>query len=247
MSLSSSPHSSPQQQSQPSSSVSSLSSSSHFFHQIRSQPATSLHPTYSQSSSSLHSSTISTPSQSNRSQSQQHTTSQPSTSSFISSSSYSSSTPATSQSNRRSLPTTMPRTIHTIHSADTPTFELRQSKKDSHRKYSFKYCFAKCQNNNKTPGISFSKIPKKPECKANMKKPRNVRTFHKKLNHHNLVMKRCGMKEGTWKQNARFCSFHSTESVILKKKIDICGVVEEIVFEYKNVPTGKVLKLRKVA
>ena len=36
----------------------------------------------------------------------------------------------------------------------------------------------------------------------------------------------------------RFCSRHSTENVRLKKNIYVCGVVEDIVFVYRNVPDG---------
>ena len=139
---------------------------------------------------------------------------------------------------RPTLPTTIPRNPLTAVTVQPPTFELRRSRKDTDRPYSFKCCFVKCENNDKSHGISFTKIPKKPETKADMNIPRNVRTFNKKLVHHNLLMSRCGLKDKIWKQSMRYCSEHATENVRLKKKIDVCGLCEEIEYEFANVPTG---------
>ena len=80
----------------------------------------------------------------------------------------------------RLLPTTVSRNIHTVPTLQPPTFELRRSRKESDRKYSFKCCFSKCNNNNRTPGVSFTKIPRETVEKADMTKPRNVITYQKK-------------------------------------------------------------------
>ena len=78
-----------------------------------------------------------------------------------------------------------------------------------------------------------------------MKKPRNVRTFFKKVHYHNLLMQRCGLPDSAWKKDMRFCSHHSTENVRLRKKVNVCGTVEDIVFEYRNIPNGSGIQTEK--
>ena len=131
----------------------------------------------------------------------------------------------------------MTRDTHAALTAPEPSFLLRGERKETERSFSYRCCIENCNNNNKSPGVKFTTIPKKPVSKADMKKTRNVLTFLKNLLHHELIMERCSIiSPKKWSQNTRYCSAHATENVRLKKKVDVCGVVEEIEFEYKNVP-----------
>ena len=200
--------------------------------------STSSQPSSSTSIFISNSTSLSQPSSQSSSQSSSSNTS--STSNFTSSKFYQITSTTRNRRRRFILPTTTSRNIQTSAAVtvEEPTFELRRSRKKTDRKFSFKCCFPNCHNNNNAPGVSFTKVMKEPVAKADMTKPRNLRNFHRKLNHHTLLISRCGLKNKKWTQNTRFCTQHTTETVRLKKKINICGAVEEIVFEYKNIPTG---------
>ena len=138
----------------------------------------------------------------------------------------------------RRLPTTMPRDVHTAVTVPAPEFTLRKERKQSVRGCSFKCCFANCQNNSNTEGVTFKKIPMKPIMKADMSIPRNVRTYHKKLTYHNLLMTKCGLKDQKWRASLRFCSAHTNKTMKVREQVNVCGVREEIDFIFKDVPTG---------
>ena len=77
--------------------------------------------------------------------------------------------------------------------------------------------------------------------KANMNKPRNVRTYHKRLAYYNLLIERCGIKAPRqWKSGMRYCSEHANETVRLTKKVEVCGIIEDLEFELTNVPSGRI-------
>ena len=48
-----------------------------------------------------------------------------------------------------------------------------------------------------------------------------------------------------WSENTRYCSCHATETVRLKKKVDVCGAVEELEMVFNNVPTGSGIQTAK--
>ena len=143
---------------------------------------------------------------------------------------------------RRSLPSIIARNIVNNLPLEESTFMLRRARKDSDRKFSFKCCFPNCENNDKTPGVKFKKVKKKPIQKADMSIPRNVRTYYKHRFHHELLIRRCGLKNKKVTENTRYCSQHSNKKETVKKKVEICGVIEEIEFEYDNIPTSSVFQ-----